>query len=153
MEWRYIDKSETDLLRTAYEWEAGFPKWYQDAGCILRSTFEEALAFYETCVLYGLFDAGEFVGLIYMEHYTPGHLNIHLDLKRGVRIGPEIIEKVRDSEFRKGIRTGQVWVMRRNRPLRTVLKLAGFDETGLTMRQGSSHGKVFKWDQLVVVRA
>lgn len=153
MEWRYIDKSETALLRQAYEWESEFPIWYKDAGCIWTATLDEALAFYDRCTLYGLFEEGEFVGLIYMEQIPPNHLNIHLDLKRGVRIGPEIIEKVRDSEFRKGIRTGQVWVLRRNRAIRAVLKLAGFVETGLSMRQGESHGKVLKWDQLVVVRS
>lgn len=153
MNWRYLDISETDLLREAYEWEKDFPTFYKDAGCVWRSTFDEALKFYEPCILYGLFDEGEFIGLIYMERIGTKHLNIHLDLKRGKVITPEIIAQVRDDQFRQGIATGQVWVMKRNRPLQMILRAAGFDDTGLEMREGHSHGKPVRYLQMVVATA
>lgn len=151
MEWRYLENTDVDRLREAFEWEMAFPTFYRDAGVYWRPTFEEALKFYQGChVLYGLFENDEFIGMIFMELWSGRHLNIHLDLKRGHKITPKVIEQVRDDQFRQGIVSGQVWVLDRNRPLLRILKAAGFDDTGLTMRQGCSHSRVLRWTQLVV---
>ena len=149
--WRYLDSSDVTLMREAFDWERAFPSFYRDAGTYWRPTFEEALKYYEKCILYGLFENEEFIGMIFMERWGTEHLNIHLDLKRGHKISSEIIAQVRDDQFRQGIKSGQVWVLTRNRPLMQVLRDAGFDETGLTMRQGNSHSRVMRWTQLVVV--
>jgi hypothetical protein len=150
MKWRYVKNSEIALLREVYDWEKAFPTFYKDANVYWRPTFEEAREFYSKCILYGLFEEQELVGLIYLEQFGSEHLNANLDLKRGKKIDPEIIEQVRDAQFRRGIKTAQVWVLKRNKPLKKVLEAAGFDETGLTMRQGSSHGRTLHWSQMVV---
>lgn len=148
MNWRYIEGTDTELLKQAYEWEKGFPVFYREANAYWRTTFTQALEFYSKCILYGLFENGEFVGMVFMEHFGADHLNAHLDLKRGHTISPELIAEVRDDQFNKGIKSIQVWTMTRNRPIMAIMKAAGFDETGLTMRQGRSHGKVLRWSQM-----
>lgn len=153
MQWKYLKTTDTDLLRQAYEWEKDFPVFYKDANSYWRPTFEDALKFYSKCILCGLFEDGEFVGMIFMEHFGPEHLNVHLDLKRGKAITPEIIEQVRDDQFRKGIKSAQVWIMTRNKAIGAVMRSAGFDETGLTMRQGHSHGRVLGWSQMAAAVA
>ena len=151
MEWRYIDHSDTDLLRQAHEWEKAFPMFYKESHRFWAATMDEALEFYSRCILCGLFEGKEFVGLIYMDKFESS-LNVHLDLKRGHQIESALIEKVRDDQFRKGIKTAQVWVMRKNTALRRILEAAGFDDSGLSVRQGHSHGRVLHWHQLVAVR-
>jgi hypothetical protein len=153
MEWRYVDNSEIELLQEAYDWEKEFPTFYKDSNLYWRPTFEEALQFYSKCVLYGLFEEQTLAGLIFIEHFGPEHLNVHLALKRGAKITAETIGQVRDDQFRQGIKTCQVWVLKRNEPLVKVLKAAGFDETGLTMRQGSSHSRMLHWTQMIVARS
>jgi hypothetical protein len=153
MEWRYVDNSEIELLQEAYDWEKEFPTFYKDANIDWRPTFEEALKFYQGCILYGLFEDKQPVGLIFIQRFGNEHLDVHLALKRGERITAETIEQVRDDQFRQGVKTIQVWVMKRNKPLRLVLKAAGFDETGMTRRQGHSHSKVLHWTQMTVARS
>lgn len=154
MEVRKLDHSETDLLAQAYHWESAFPTFYTDAGFIWTASLEEALLYYGRCVLYGVFDEGEFVGLVYMEPIgNIKHLNVHLDLKRGTKFSAEPIKRLLSEQMRAGTKSGQVWVLRQNRPLQRILCEAGFDYSGLTMRQGESHGRVMQWLQLTAERS
>jgi hypothetical protein len=155
MNYRVIDKDEINLLREASEFELSFPTWFKDAVNAFSTGPADVFKFYQSCSsLYGLFRESEFVGLVYFERISADVIEVHLDLKRGVKPRETLkpIADIRDREFRNGARLCHAWVLKRNKSIQRVLGAIGFRFSGLNMKDGSSHGKVLSWTQMLIVR-
>ena len=163
---REIHKSETDLLRTAFHWDALFPRFYQNSGDTFRSDRgeEAAVEFFRSCAkLYGAFnETGELKALVYFEakNWNRGEtadMIAHLSTSRRAPLTSEQMAsalcQIRDDCFRQGTRRISTFILKQNRGLADLCRSIGFEPTGLTMRHGRSHGKVLEWIQLGMTRA
>lgn len=153
MYWVPINKDQVEIMREVAGFEQNFPGFYRDANNTWTVTEDEAVTFYQSCPnLYALYEDENLVGLVYFEEVSEHVMNVHCDLQRGAKLKEliPVIAQIRDNQFLNGMRLCMAWVMKKNRPVRTMMEAIGFKPTFLTMKQGSSHGKILEWTQLAI---
>lgn len=155
MNWRVLDKSETELLQQIGQFEQAMPTFYRDASNSRAATAEDMLRFYAGCSwLFGLFEDYEPVGLVYFQTITPDVDEVHFEFKRGTDHSEcsKMFAGIRDHRYEHGMRRCMAWTFKRNKTVQQMLRDIGFELSGLSMRYGSSHGRVLQWEQMVLDR-
>lgn len=155
MDWRVVEHTEVELLTEVAGFEAAFPTFYRDSSNTRTATAEDMLRFYGSCHwLFGLFEGDAVVGLAYFQKILSDVDEVHLDLKRGTDTTDcvKCFAGIRDHRYQNGMRRCMSWTFRRNKVVRQMLEAIGFELSGLTMKLGSSHGRVLEWRQMLLDR-
>lgn len=155
--WRAIDKDENGILAAASRFERDFPTFYREASQTWTVDEEAIREFYRSCEsLYGIFkkkgSVQELIGLVYFQSINEWHKVVHLDAKRGADKQTLLTGfcMIRKEIFRSGVKQVQTWALRQNRSLQEMLRVTGFQRTGLEMRAGRAHGRTLRWVQMIV---
>lgn len=155
MNWRVLEKSETELLTKIAAFEQAMPTFYRDASNSKAATIEDMLRFYGSCDwLFGLFEQEHVVGLAYFQSITQDVDEVHFEFKRGTdhRECSKMFAGIRDHRYENGMRRCMAWTFNRNKTVQQMLRDIGFEFSGLEMKYGASHGRVLKWQQMVLDR-
>ena len=59
---------------------------------------------------------------------------------------------IRDHRYQNGMRRCMAWPFTRNKTVQQMLRNIGFELSGLEMKYGFSHGRVLRWEQMVLDR-
>lgn len=113
-----------------------------------RDTLDMFVAFVESCeAVWGFFDAEGLAGVVFMERPAPRASHMHLSVLRKPEGGFEApFARLRDMRFRSGDKIIRTWLLKRNFGLRRIMEAVGFRRTGLILDNGSSRGRVLRWE-------
>lgn len=155
MNWRVLEKAETDILKEIATFEQAMPTFYRDASNSKAATLEDMLRFYAGCDwLFGLFEDEAPVGLAYFQSITQDVDEVHLEFKRGTDHTEcsKMFAGIRDHRYANGMRRCMAWTFSRNKTVQQMLRDIGFELSGLEMEYGASHSRVMRWSQMVLDR-
>lgn len=142
---------EPAFARHIWNIEETAPRWYRDAW---HKTYEDFEAFWLACdEIYGLFDDERLIAAVYLEYLNPEHLilNIHVSVASKARRPSDLVrffQSLKNEKAMAGVTLMVGWLLKRNRGMLKVARLAGFEPTGLEMSYGSARGKVQEWIQV-----
>lgn len=138
------------LLRTAYRWDADYPRWWREMDRVFNSGTEDDFierARNSRSAYIGVFDGDDMIALVIVETPAPTIHEGHLLAKRGANqelLTAACLALVSDL-FSLGMTQTFVWVAERHSALKKMCVNIGLQPDGLVMWRGSHHGKPIKW--------
>ena len=159
MHWKEMRQSGEFLrhLPAIWERECAMPKWFQASSFLWHPSFavfvEWACGFPE---IYGLFDGDKLLFVIYLERKAEGRVaEIHLAVLEKMPADAFVAEAatLRNRVFHSGVKYIRAWTLKKNVPLRKLMRAVGFRGDGFMMDRGHHRGQVLTWELLEAVRA
>lgn len=148
--YRTIHK-EPHFAKIIWDIERTYPQWWKDADAVWCPTFESFMDFWNGAYeIFGLFDGEDLAAAVYLELESDTAINIHISIIKKLP-DAAIVRFFRSLSLHKasvGIVTQTGYLLDKNRQLLAICADAGYHQTGLAMKYGSSRGRVLRWLQV-----
>lgn len=148
---------DESLLRTAYKWDAAYPRWWREMDSVFNSGTEDDFLERASDPLtahIGVFDSDDLIALVIIATPAPTIHEGHLLAKRGANrqlITATLVTLISDL-FNLGMTQAFVWVAERHTGLRELCATMGLQPDGLVMWRGSYHGRPIRWVRYSILR-
>lgn len=149
------------LLRTAYRWDADYPRWWREMDRVFNSGTENDFidrSRNSHMAYIGVFDGDDLIALVIVETPAPAIHEGHLLVRRGANtalITAACVTMISDL-FNLGMTHLFVWVAERHTGLRKMCANMTLQPDGLVMWRGSYHRKYhrepIKWLRFSISR-
>lgn len=155
MEIRRLDPvKDADLYRQAYRWTLEAPRWLRDCAKVFEAPDEDS--YIAEAATPGRVDIGifvpEFTGMISLVIRGVDVYEAYIAAKRHspLELLSHAVLDIYNTMVGYGMQQTFVWIAARNRAILQLCEGVGFEQTGLEMWKGSSHGRPIHWRQLAI---